>query len=118
MSETQTPLLGFNQRAQDSVHQLMDNWISANEEYGLGPTESENGVSSAEDVLKNWFDFAERVLRIQREFATGLLAGGAEITETAWKAAEKASQPAHAASCRAEEARQAVERPTRNNTQK
>lgn len=89
--------------SQDAVVQAMESWTkSARDAFGQMPSTPPSGLEPNQ-VIDQVFDFAERMLEVQREFSKSLAASAASAGETAREQAESAgetirqqSQPARA----------------------
>ncbi|HEX4248434.1 MAG TPA: hypothetical protein VH008_11270 [Pseudonocardia sp.] len=101
MTSTQEQFVDFAQRGQETLIKAVREWADTAQAYTRTFAAAQPELPAARDVVNNVFDFAEQVLRSQRELATSLVAAGAEVAEATRAATEQASQQAAAAAQRA-----------------
>ena len=116
MTSTQEQFADFAQRGQETLIKAVQDWADTAQAYTRTFVEAQPELPAAKDVVNNVFDFAEQLLRSQRELATSLVAAGVEVVEATRAAGEQASQQAAAAAQRAvDEAKSAAARVTSQN---
>src|SRR5882762_639987 len=113
MTSTQEQFVDFAQRGQETLIKTVQDWADTAQAYTRSFTEAQPELPAAKDIVNNVFDFAEQLLRSQRELATSLIAAGAEVAEATRVATEQASRQAATAAQRAvDEAKAATARVT------
>jgi len=113
MTSTQEQFVDFAQRGQETLIKTVQDWADTAQAYTRSFTEAQPELPAAKDIVNNVFDFAEQLLRSQRELATSLVAAGAEVAEATRVATEQASRQAATAAQRAvDEAKAATARVT------
>lgn len=101
MTSTQEQFADFAQRGQETLIKAVQDWADTAQTYTRTFVEAQPELPAARDIVNNVFDFAEQLLRSQRDFATSLVAAGTEVAEATRVATEQASQRAAAAAQRA-----------------
>ena len=81
MTSTQEQLADFAQRGQETLIKAVQDWADTAQAYTRTFVEAQPELPAAKDVVNNVFDFAEQLLRSQRELATSLVAAGVEVVE-------------------------------------
>jgi hypothetical protein len=97
MSTAQEQFTDFAQRGQQTLINTVKDWTDTAAGYARTVAGAQPELPTAGDVVSNVFDFAEQLLRGQRELAANLVAAGTEVAEATRKAAEQATQAATAA---------------------
>jgi len=116
MTSTQEQFADFAQRGQETLIKAVQDWTDTAQAYTRTFVEAQPELPAAKDVVNNVFDFAEQLLRSQRELATSLVAASVEVVDATRVAGEQASQQAAAAAQRAvAEAKAAAARVTSQN---
>src|SRR4051794_39588712 len=108
MTSTQQTLVDITQRRQETAAKAFTDWTGSMQDYNSSLIRAASGLPSVRDMVNNYFNFAEALLRTGREFVTSLLTAGADSIEAAKSAAEKASHDATQASQQASEATRAM----------
>lgn len=76
---------------QETLNKVITDWTEAVRDYTLGVTDRAR-LPDPKEAVANAFDFAEQVLRAQRELATGLLEATGKAAEATAKAAQDAAE--------------------------
>ena len=114
MTTTQDTLVDITQRSQETAAKAFTDWTGSMQDYSTSLIKAVPGVPSTREMVNNYFNFAEALLRTGREFTASLLAAGADSIEATKSAAEKATHDATEAAQQASEAtRAATEKATR-----
>jgi flagellar hook-basal body complex protein FliE len=98
MSITQQQFADLTERGHETLAKAIKTWADTAQEYTTTLSRASTALPQPQEVLNDVFDFAERLIKAQREFATVLLAAGTELTESTRKATETAAAAVRRAS--------------------
>jgi hypothetical protein len=94
MSITQQQFADLTERGHETLAKAIKTWADTAQVYTTTLSRASTALPQPQEVLNDVFDFAERLIKAQREFATVLLAAGTELTESTRKATETAAAAA------------------------
>jgi DNA-binding MarR family transcriptional regulator len=97
MTTAQQQFVDLTERGQEALAKAIKTWADTAQEYTATLSQASTALPQPQDVLNDVFDFAERLIKAQRDFATTLLAVGAEVTESTRRATETATAAARRA---------------------
>lgn len=97
MATTQDQLSDLTQRGQQIFVKAFESWTETIQDYTANVGNGHFGLPTADHLVNDVFDFAEEVLRAQREVATSLLNAGSKVSEATKKVTEQAAAEAQAA---------------------
>lgn len=97
MTTAQDQLTDLTQRGQETFAKAIGSWTETLHDYTANFRNGKYGLPTAENLVNDVFDFAEEVLRAQREVATSLLSAGSKVSEATKKVTEQAAAEAQAA---------------------
>ncbi|HEY0578696.1 MAG TPA: hypothetical protein VGD73_31725 [Pseudonocardia sp.] len=74
MTTTQEQFVDIAQRGQETLFKAVGDWVDTAREFATTVTaKAQSELPDSQDVVNQVFDFAEQVLRTQRELATNLV---------------------------------------------
>jgi hypothetical protein len=115
MTTTQATLVDMTERSQETAAKAFTDWTGSMQDYSSSMIKAVPRLPSTREMVNSYFNLAEALLQTGREFATSLVAAGADSIEATTSAAEKASRDATQAAQQASEAtRAATEKATRS----
>jgi hypothetical protein len=94
MSTAQEQFADFAQRRQQTLISAVKDWTDTAAGYARTVADAQPELPTAREVVDNVYDFAEQLLRGQRELAATLVTAGTEAAEVTRKAAEQVTQAA------------------------
>ncbi|HTF55275.1 MAG TPA: hypothetical protein VK735_48185 [Pseudonocardia sp.] len=97
MTNAQQQFVDLAERGQETLANVIKTWADTAQEYTATLSRTSTALPQPQDVLNDVFDFAERLIKAQRDFATTLLAVGAQVTESTRRATETATAAARKA---------------------
>jgi topoisomerase IA-like protein len=97
MTTAQDQLADLTERGQKAFAKAFESWTERVQDYSANFRNGHYGLPTADNLVNDVFDFAEEVLRAQREVATSLLSAGSKVSEATKKVTEQAAAEAQAA---------------------